>query len=46
MRSEQQVAKLLREGRLAVMEQQPIVARAIDQIMSDGVLGEVDLELV
>ena len=46
VRSEQQVASLLREGRLAVMEQQPIISRAIDQIMSDGVLGGVDLELV
>lgn len=46
VRSEQEVAALLREGRLAVMDNQPIVSRAIDQIMSDAVPGAVDLELL
>ena len=32
--SEREVAALLREGRLAVLDQQPIVARAIDQLMA------------
>jgi hypothetical protein len=29
------VAALLREGRLTIIDQQPIVKRAIDQIMAD-----------
>jgi hypothetical protein len=33
VRSEREVAQLLREGRLRVLEQQPIVGRAIEQIM-------------
>ncbi|MEO6624132.1 MAG: DUF1631 family protein, partial [Burkholderiaceae bacterium] len=32
--SEREVAALLREGSLAVLDQQPIVARAIDQLMA------------
>ena len=32
--SEREVATLLREGRLAMLDQQPIVARAIDQLMA------------
>ncbi|MEO8858161.1 MAG: DUF1631 family protein, partial [Burkholderiaceae bacterium] len=46
VRSEREVAALLREGRLAMIDQQPIVARAIDQIMSDAESGELDLEIV
>jgi hypothetical protein len=33
VRSEREVAQLLRVGRLRVLEQQPIVGRAIEQIM-------------
>lgn len=43
VRSEREVAQLLREGRLRVLEQQPIVGRAIEQIM--GTAGGLDLEL-
>ena len=32
--SEREVAALLRQGNLAVLDQQPIVARAIDQLMA------------
>ena len=32
--SEREVAALLRQGKLAVLDQQPIVARAIDQLMA------------
>ena len=46
VRSEREVAGLLREGRLAVIDNQPIVARAIEQIMSEAGQGEVDLELL
>ncbi len=47
VRSQREVAALLREGRLLVIDQQPIVARAIDQIMADGgaPAGEPDLAL-
>ena len=34
VRSQREVAAMLREGRLTVIDQQPIVARAIDQIMT------------
>ncbi len=34
VRSQREVAAMLREGRLMVIDQQPIVARAIDQIMA------------
>ena len=44
--SEREVARLLREGRLRVLDQQPIVERAINQIMAAGEAGTVDLELV
>ena len=44
--SERDVARLLREGRLRVLDQQPIVGRAIDQIMAAGDATSVDLELV
>ena len=43
VRTEREVAELLRTGRLRVLDQQPIVARAIEQIM--GVGGELDLQL-
>jgi Protein of unknown function (DUF1631) len=43
VRSEREVAQLLREGRLRVLEQQPIVGRAIEQIM--GAAANLDLEL-
>ena len=43
VRSEREVAQLLREGRLRVLEQEPIVGRAIGQIM--GTAGNLDLEL-
>ncbi len=36
VRSQREVAALLREGRLSIIDQQPIVKRAIDQIMSEG----------
>ena len=35
VRSQREVAALLREGRLTIVDQQPIVKRAIDQIMAD-----------
>jgi hypothetical protein len=35
VRSQREVAALLREGRLTIIDQQPIVKRAIDQIMAD-----------
>jgi hypothetical protein len=34
VRSEREVAQLLREGRLSVVDQEPIVARALDRIMA------------
>lgn len=34
--SEREVAKLLRRGRLSVIDQLPIVSRALDRIMSEG----------
>ena len=46
VRSEREVAQLLREGRLRVLDQQPIVGRAIEQIMGAGAAGDLDLELV
>ena len=45
VRSEREVAGLLREGRLAVMDQEPIVSRAIDQILAAAGQTEVDLEI-
>ncbi len=45
VRSEREVALLVRDGRLRVLDQQPIVARALEQIMGTGA-KEVDLELV
>ncbi len=36
VRSEREVAVLLRRGRLSVIDQFPIVSRALDRIMSDG----------
>jgi hypothetical protein len=36
VRSEREVAALLRHGRLHVIDQQPIVSRALDRIMSEG----------
>ena len=46
VRSEREVAGLLREGRLAVIDNDPIVSRAIEQIMADIDRGVVDLEIV
>ena len=46
VRSEREVAQLLREGSLRVLDQQPIVGRAIQQIMVAGAAGHLDLELV
>ena len=46
VRSEREVARLLRQGHLRVLDQQPIVERAIHQIMATGNAGNVDLELV
>lgn len=47
VRSEREVALLLRDGRLRVLDQQPIVARALEQIMGTGAdAKEVDFELV
>jgi hypothetical protein len=46
VRSEREVAQLLREDRLRVLDQQPIVERAINQIMVAGEAANVDLELV
>ena len=43
VRSEREVAGLLREGRLAAINQEPIVSRAIDQIMAQA--DQVDIEL-
>ena len=45
VRSEREVARLLREGRLRVLDQQPIVQRAIHQIMEAGAVEPMDLEL-
>lgn len=45
VRSEREVAQLLREGRLRVLDLQPIVGRAIEQIMGSGRSDAVDLEL-
>ncbi len=44
VRSEREVVGLLREGRLAVVDQQPIVSRAIEQIMSDAGQGQVEVD--
>ena len=44
--SEREVAALLREGRLGVIDQQPIVARAIGQIMAAATPSQLDMELV
>ena len=45
VRSEREVAGLLREGRLSVIDQQPIVSRAIDQIMAEADQVGLDLEI-
>ncbi len=53
VRSQREVAALLREGRLTIIDQQPIVARALDQIMAQddpveagpGGPATVDLQL-
>jgi len=45
VRSQREVAALLREGRLTIIDQQPIVKRAIDQIMADDALPDEKLEL-
>ncbi|MEP6968826.1 MAG: DUF1631 family protein, partial [Betaproteobacteria bacterium] len=45
VRSQREVAALLREGRLTIIDQQPIVKRAIDQIMSDEPAQSDHLEL-
>lgn len=34
VRSQKEVAAMLREGRLTILDQQPIVARALEQIMA------------
>ena len=44
--SEREVAALLRDGRLGVIDQQPIVARAIGQIMAAATPSQLDMELV
>ena len=46
VRSEKEVAGLLREGRLVVIDQEPIVTRAIEQIMATAGQAEIDMELV
>lgn len=45
VRSQREVAALLREGRLTIIDQQPIVKRAIDQIMADDAQSPQRLEL-
>lgn len=55
VRSQREVAALLREGRLTILDQQPIVARALDQIMAQedpdepgpqaGYAATIDLKL-
>ncbi len=46
VRSAQEVADLLRAGRLKLLDAQPIVERAIGRIMSDAAQTQVDLALV
>ena len=46
VRSEKEVGGLLREGRLVVIDQEPIVTRAIEQIMAAAGQTELDMELV
>ena len=46
VRSEKEVAGLLRAGRLGVIDQEPIVTRAIEQIMAAAGQTELDMELV
>jgi hypothetical protein len=41
VRSEREVAALLREGRLAMIDQVPIVSRAIDKLMAGGPESEM-----
>ena len=43
--SEREVAGLLREGRLAAINQEPIVSRAIDQIMAQADQVDIDLDI-
>ena len=45
VRSQREVAAMLREGRLTIIDQQPIVKRAIDQIMADDAPQPEMLEL-
>lgn len=45
VRSQREVAALLREGRLTIIDQQPIVKRAIDQLMADETSAADKLEL-
>lgn len=45
VRSQREVAAMLREGRLLVIDQQPIVARAIDQIMATDAPDPLALDL-
>ena len=45
MRSQREVAVLLREGRLTVIDQQPIVGRVIEQIMAAGAPEQVAVDL-
>ena len=43
--SEREVAGLLRDGRLAAINQEPIVSRAIDQIMAQADQVDIDLDI-
>ena len=43
VRSEREVAAMLREGRLGMIDQVPIVSRAIDKLMAGGAEPEVAL---
>ena len=45
VRSEREVAGLLRAGRLAAINQEPIVSRAIDRIMAQADPVDIDLEI-
>jgi hypothetical protein len=43
VRSEREVATLLRDGRLAMIDQVPIVSRAIDKLMAGSVESDMHL---
>ena len=45
VRSQREVAALLREGRLGIIDQQPIVKRAIDQIMGESAASSLSADL-